>query len=68
MQQCDDDPDSDEDDDMNVDDDVYGITTVINLTEKRVISNASNAVTFTLGFPFSMFFLVSEYGMCCTTS
>lgn len=35
VKQCDDDPDSDEDEDMNVDDDVYGITTVLNLTEKR---------------------------------
>ncbi|KAJ1522831.1 hypothetical protein ONE63_001982 [Megalurothrips usitatus] len=35
VKQCDDDPDSDDDDDMNVDDDVYGITTVVNLTEKR---------------------------------
>ncbi|XP_034256423.1 protein BCCIP homolog [Thrips palmi] len=37
VKQCDDNPDSDDDDDdsMNVDDDVFGITTVINLTDKR---------------------------------
>ena len=35
VKQCDDDPDSDEEDDMNVDDDVFGITTVVNLTDKK---------------------------------
>lgn len=35
VKQCDDDPESDDEDDMNVDDDVYGITSVVNLTEKK---------------------------------
>lgn len=36
IKQCDDNPDSDEEEeDMNVDDDVYGVTTVVNLTEKK---------------------------------
>lgn len=39
LQQCDDDPSSDDEDDMNVDDDVYGITTVVNLSEKKVCTH-----------------------------